>query len=126
LYACALLSAVALTLTSSTFGVSSSGWGVGEADYRNLQGFCRFHPPGRSLSGFYVAGRGAIHHVSVDNTSGTFFGVGFELGYTWPLGSDPDVSVSIGAGTTRLLGGAFTDVSLVVPTVRVVDFGWAF
>jgi hypothetical protein len=98
---------------------------VGEADYRNLQGFYRFYPRGRSLSGFYIGSRGGIHHVSVDNRAGTFFGVGFEFGYTW-LGSERHFSVTIGADPTRLLGGTSTDVSLVVPTVRIVPLGWAF
>ena len=113
-------------LGSTTFGVSTSGIGVGDAEYRNLQGFYRYYPQGLSLSGFYVGGRGGLHRVSVDDKSGTFLGVGFELGYTWLLGSQRNFSVSIGAGATRLFGGDLNDVSLVVPTVRLVNLGWAF
>lgn len=115
-------------LASTTFGVSTSAIGMGEADYRNLQGFYRFYPQGRPLSGFYVGGRGGVHRVSADGESGTFFGMGFELGYTWLLGSKChfSVSIGIGAGATRLFGGDLKDVSLVVPTIRLVNLGWAF
>jgi hypothetical protein len=34
--------------------------------------------------------------------------------------------VSIGAGATRLFGGKLGEVSLVVPTLRVINLGWAF
>jgi hypothetical protein len=113
-------------LASTTFGVSTSAIGLGETDYRNLQGFYRFYPQGRSLSGFYVGGRGGVHRLSADGESGTFFGLGFEVGYTWLLGPERHFSVSIGAGATRLFGGDLRDVSLVVPTIRVINLGWAF
>jgi hypothetical protein len=132
---CALLSAVALApaLTQArspssgnpplTFDLSTTGSGRRGADYRNLRCVYRLDPHGSAQSGFYLAGRGDVHHLSSRLATGAFVGFGFELGYTWLLGSDRDVSVTIGAAAA-LSGGVLTDFTVFGPTLRLVPVGW--
>jgi hypothetical protein len=107
-----------------TFGVSASSFGFHGADYRNFQAFYRYYPQGASLTGFYVGGRTGVHRVSVDEISGSAFGLGFELGYGWLFGAKRNFAVSVGAGATRLWGE--DGGSAVIPTVRLVNVGWSF
>jgi hypothetical protein len=58
--------------------------------------------------------------------SGTVFGAGFELGYNWLLGAKKQLYVSLGAGADRLFGADLEDVSVVIPTVRIINVGIAF
>jgi hypothetical protein len=112
----------------STVGVSASGFALdgGDADYVNVAAFYRFYPQAAALSGFYIGGRGGIHHVTSNGDSGAFFGLGFELGYTWLFGAKRNFGVSLGAGATRLFGGELAGASLTVPTLRLLNVGWAF
>lgn len=110
---------------STTIGVSGSTFGFDEANYRNVQAFYRYYPAGDSLSGFYVGGKAGAHRVSVDEAAATFAGVGFDLGYTWLLGTKRHFAVSLGAGATRLFGGDLRGVSLTVPNLRA-NIGWSF
>jgi hypothetical protein len=107
----------------TTFGVSASSFGLGDVDYRNLQGFYRYYPQGASLTGFFIGGRGGVHRVSADDDGGNAFGLGFELGYGWLFGAERNFAVSVGAGATRLFG---SDRSVVLPTLRLVNIGWSF
>lgn len=108
---------------SRTFGVSASAFGFDDVDYRNVQAFYRYYPQGASLTGFYIGARAGMHHMSDDLDSGAAAGVGFELGYSWLLGSRRNFAISVGAGATRLFGG---DGSVVIPTLRLVNVGWSF
>jgi hypothetical protein len=112
----------------STVGVSASGFALdgGDADYVNVAAFYRFYPQQAALSGFYIGGRGGVHHVSSEGDSGEFFGLGFELGYTWLFGANRNFSVSLGAGATRLFGGELAGASLTIPTLRLFNVGVAF
>jgi hypothetical protein len=112
---------------ASTWGASASFLSLGgDADYLNAQFAYRYYPQGTALAGFYLGGKGGLHSVSVDEASGQFFGLGFELGYNWVLGTKRNVSVGIGAGATRLFGADLNGASLTVPTVRLVNVGIAF
>ncbi len=42
------------------------------------------------------------------------------------MGERENVSVALGVGATRLFGGDLDDVSVTVPTLRLVNIGWAF
>jgi hypothetical protein len=112
----------------STVGVSASGFALddGDADYVNVAAFYRFYPQRAALSGFYIGGRGGVHHVESGGDAGEYFGLGFELGYTWLLGADRHFAVSIGAGATRLFGGDVEGVPLTIPTLRLLNVGVAF
>ena len=48
--------------------------------------------------------------------------LGFEFGYAWLIGSEQNLSISIGSGATRLLGGEST----AFPVLRFINLGWAF
>jgi hypothetical protein len=112
---------------SNTWGASGSTLSVGGGvDYFNAQLAYRYYPQGAALTGFYIGGRGGLHSVDVDHESGRFFGLGFELGYNWLFGARRNVSLGMGAGATRLFGGALNGASLTIPTVRLVNVGIAF
>jgi len=112
----------------STVGASASGFALdgGDADYVNVAAFYRFYPQRAALSGFYIGGRGGVHHVSSEGDAGVFFGLGFELGYTWLFGANRNFGVSLGAGATRLFGAELAGVPLTVPTLRLLNIGVAF
>ena len=113
---------------TSTIGVSASGFALdqGGTDYGNIAGFYRYYPQHAALSGFYFGGRAGVHRVSAEGDSGVFFGLGFELGYTWLFGADRHFAVSLGAGATRLFGGDLEGVPLTIPTLRLFNVGVAF
>ena len=110
----------------SSWGLSTSMFGFGGKDYLNGSAFYRVYPSGNALAGFYLGGRGGVHRVAFRHDSGVFYGVGFDLGYTWLLGRHRNVGISLGVGATRLFGGALDDVALVIPNIRVVNVGWSF
>ncbi len=81
----------------------------------------RFYPQGAALSSFYIGPRVGFYRVDeVDDNPESSLGVGFELGYTWLLGANRNFNVSLGAGATKLFAGP------VVPTVKLLNVGWAF
>jgi hypothetical protein len=109
-----------------TFGASVSRAGLGEFDYTNVQGFYRYYPQQAALTGFYIGGRGGMHHVSGLDASGNFFGMGVEIGYGWLFGARRNFAVSLGGGVNRLFGGDLDGASLTYPTARLVNVGWSF
>ena len=80
----------------------------------------RFYPQSASLTSFYFGPRLGFYRVHEIDDSESWLGVGFELGYTWLLGKNRNFNVSLGAGATKLLAGP------VVPTVKLLNVGWAF
>ena len=76
--------------------------------------------------------RVGVHHVSNSDVSpsgdhsATFGGLGFDLGYTWLLGAQERVGVSIGAGATRLFGSELDGATVTPPSIRLVSIGLAF
>ena len=81
----------------------------------------RFYPQGAALTGLYIGPRFGFYHVDEEDESFSGAGVGFELGYTWLLGTNRNFQIGLGAGATRLFNGGH-----VVPTVKLVNVGWAF
>jgi len=108
----------------TTWGVSTSFVPGRNADYRNVGGFWHYYPGGRALQGFYIGGRVQLHHGSTLTESATLGGVGFELGKNWIVGRR--TLVGIGAGATRLFGGALAGESLTLPTFRIANVGITF
>ena len=64
--------------------------------------------------------------MSDEGESGEALGLGFEVGYTWLLGSRRNVAFSLGAGLTRIVAGDILDGPSVLPTVRLLNVGIAF
>jgi hypothetical protein len=89
-------------------------------------------PQGCALDRFFFGVRVGVHHVSNSdvspsgNDSATFGGLGFDLGYTWLLGAQERVGVSIAAGATRLFGSELDGATVTLPSIRLVNIGLAF
>ncbi|MBM4195245.1 MAG: DUF3575 domain-containing protein [Gemmatimonadetes bacterium] len=116
---------------ATTWGVSGSMFDFDLFEYRNGNALLRYYPQGAALKGFFLGGRAGVYHVAhddddPDDDEATFFGAGFELGYTWLMGRDQRIGVSLGAGANRLFGSDLDGASLTIPTVRIVNVGISF
>jgi hypothetical protein len=115
---------------ATTWGLSGSMLDIGTFEYRNGNALLRYYPQGAALKGFFLGSRAGVYRVahdddSVDNDA-TFVGAGFELGYTWLMGREQRIGVSLGAGASRLFGSDLDGASLTIPTIRLVNVGIAF
>ena len=112
--------------TTAGFSGSWISLDEGDEEYLNLNAIYRYYPQGAALSGFYFGGRTGVHRVSDDDDSGTAFGFGFDLGYTWLLGESQNFYIGMGIGATRLFGGDMDDASATIPNLKLVNIGFAF
>ena len=87
---------------------------------RHASAVFRFYPQGAALTGLYIGPRFGIYNVEEDDEAYSGAGVGFDLGHTWLLGANRNFQIGLGAGATKLFSGE------VVPTVKLVNIGWAF
>ena len=108
-----------------TWGATGTFFSIDGIDYKNAGAVLRYYP-GHALHGFFLGGRTGAYRLSAVSESATFYGAGFELGYTWLLGRHENVAVSIGAGVNRLFGGELSGASLAIPSLRLVNVGYAF
>jgi hypothetical protein len=113
---------------TGTVGASGSWISFDEGDevYRSLNAFYRHYPQGAALTGFYFGGRGGVYSVSDSDEDHTVFGFGFEVGYNWLLGANRNFYIGLGIGAIRLFGGDLEDASATIPTLRLLNIGWAF
>jgi len=111
---------------ASTWGVGTSLLSVDEVNYASLNALYRYYPQGAGLRGFFLGGKAGLYHLSDEGESGSAFGLGFEIGYTWLLGARRNVGLSLGAGLTRIVAGDIQDGPAVLPTVRLLNVGIAF
>jgi hypothetical protein len=103
-----------------SIGLGGSYLSLDDDDFASANAVFRFYPQGAALTGFYIGPRLGVYYIDeIDDSEGSA-GVGFEMGYAWLLGANRNFSVSLGAGATKLFTGD------VVPTVRLVNVGWAF
>lgn len=119
--------------SATTVGLSGSRVSFGGEDsFVSVNAAFRYYPGGTALRGFYLGPRiGMFRHRygpyedDVDATAHKhmFLGVGFELGYAWLVGVEQHLSISLGGGASRGLGG---DPDNAVPMIRLVNVGWAF
>ena len=98
----------------------------GDEDYMSLNATYRYYPQGAALTGFYFGPKVGVYRVDDSTTEATVFGAGFELGYNWLLGANRRFALGLGLGASRLFGGDLEDSSAYLPTVRLVNVGWAF
>ena len=105
-----------------TLGLSASRLGCCSGDaFFAANAAVRFYPGGTALQGFYLGPRiGIFNNTDPDDTTGSLFGVGLELGYAWLMGAEQHLSVSLGGGATRLSNGD------PLPMIRIINIGWAF
>ncbi len=111
-----------------TLGVGASRFSFDDGDesYTGLNGFVRYYPQGAALSGFSLGGRLGIHSVSDDDDEGEAYGMGVDIGYSWLLGSERNFYIGLGIGATRLFGGDIEGGRVVIPSIRLINIGFAF
>jgi len=98
----------------------------GDEDYMSVNVTYRFYPQGAALTGFYFGPKAGIYRVEDLTQDAVVFGAGFELGYNWLLGVDRNFAIGVGLGASRLFSSDLDDGSEFLPTVRLVNVGWAF
>ncbi len=120
--------------------VGGSASFLADLDQSNAAALVRWYPQQKALEGFYLGARAGAYRFktttyqfqpSARATSrerhDVLPGAGVELGYNWLLGPRHNVSVGVGFGLTRIIGGgASYDVPSVLPGARLVNIGVAF
>ena len=112
------------------FSVGIAGSNVsfegGDTNYKSLNGIVRYYPSG-ALTGFHLGGRLGVHKGSNKEDEGHVYGLGVDVGYSWLLGSSRRFYVGLGIGATRFFGGDLdTDGRVVLPSIRLINVGYAF
>ena len=120
---------------SSTWGLGGS-YGEGEDEnelgvttestWVNGDLFFRYYPSGRHFEGWNFGVKAGLTHQETDIESGTNFGIGFDANRSWLLGASNNFYVGLGFGLKRLFGDIPEDGIEVVPTLRIVNVGFAF
>lgn len=109
--------------SSSTAGVGGSYISSEGEDYSNADVFWRFYPGGEPLDGWAFGAKVGVTDVA---EQGTYFGYGFDVNRSWLLSQQNNFYVGIGFGLKRLVG-ADEEVELAfIPTIRIVNVGFAF
>ena len=115
---------------SSTLGVGGGYLSVEDdvteqdEEYMNADLFWRFYPGARPFDGWAFGTKIGLTRIPEE---GTFFGFGFDINRSWLLGANDNFYVGVGFGLKRLVGAGDRDLELeVIPTVRLVNIGWAF
>lgn len=108
----------------STVGFGGSYFGVDDDEnYLNADVFYRYYPQGSALDGFAFGVKAGVTNV-VDET---YLGAGFDANYSWLLGQRDNFYVGVGIGLKRLFGtDEEEDLLSYVPTIRLVNIGYAF
>ena len=107
---------------SFTVGVGGSIWTHDHGTYRNLDLFWRFYPDKdpKAFEGWSFGLKAGVTHIDAK----TYFGAGFDVDRSWRLGKNENFYVGIGGGLKRLMGnGAGLKI---IPTIRLVNIGYAF
>lgn len=115
--------------TTSTVGASGNFYGSGLVTYLSADAKYRYYPQGAALKGFSLGGSAGFARISVDNgfnNAGAAFSFGVEMDYNWLLGKEKRFYVGVGGGAKRYFGSDLEGVSFTVPTLRLVNIGYAF
>jgi hypothetical protein len=107
---------------SATAGIGGSFLSNSGDDYINADVFYRFYPSGKPLDGLAFGVKAGMTRIT---DSGTYFGFGFDLNQSWLMGKNDNFYIGIGFGLKRLFG-VNEDELAYVPTVRIVNIGFAF
>ncbi len=109
---------------SSTAGFGGSTISDGDDRYLNMDVFWRFYPSGTPLDGWAFGAKAGLTSTTSD---GSFFGFGFDANRSWLLGANDNFYVGIGFGLKRLVGTTDDgDMLRFIPTIRIVNIGYAF
>ena len=118
---------------SLSLGISASQW---NDNFVATTLAFRYYPSRKVFQGIYVGPRIGIFGTTpppspnltassdtpLREVTDIQFGLGFEFGYAWLVGPERNLSISIGSGATRLLGGEGD----AFPVLRFINLGWAF
>jgi hypothetical protein len=107
---------------SFSVGVGGSIFTSNNDHYRSLDAFWRFYPDPTpsAFQGWSFGLKAGVTAIDHD----TYLGAGFDVDRSWLLGRNQNFYVGIGLGLKRLFGH---DAGLkFVPTIRLVNIGYAF
>ncbi len=121
-------------MASGTIGAAASyvTFDDGNNTYTSANVFYRYYPAGIAPEGFFFGGRLGMTSVKDEeegnSSTGSAFGFGIDIGYTWLIGRPKRMALSLGIGAVRYFGGDLEDmdVSMTLPTIRLVNIGIAF
>ncbi|CAN5807485.1 hypothetical protein BH23GEM11_BH23GEM11_01910 [soil metagenome] len=108
---------------SSTAGIGGSTISSGDDRYVNVDAFWRYYPSGVPFDGWAFGSKVGLTSVT---DQGTYFGFGFDVNRSWLLGAQENFYVGIGFGLKRILGSPDEVDLKFVPTIRLVNVGFAF
>ena len=130
--------------TTSTVGLSGAYFSIEDDELAVVEAKYRYYPQARPFSGFSVGGSLGYGQLNDEpdefitvadsrpvaqqqsETSSAFL-FGIELDYNWLVGRDRRFFIGTGIGARRLFGGDVdTDTPVVIPTIRLVNVGFAF
>ncbi|HUG39229.1 MAG TPA: hypothetical protein VMM12_02030 [Longimicrobiales bacterium] len=98
-----------------------------ESTWFNGDVFWRFYPSGSHFEGWnFGVKAGLTHQEGWSQEPGTNFGLGFDANRSWLLGKNNNFYVGVGFGLKRLFGEVPDGGLEIVPTIRVVNVGFAF
>lgn len=118
-------STVGFRVSTVTIGTDGGPTGDEDTKYYNGRVFWRYYPSG-AYSGFFFGLDTGLTSLEENSDSHTVLAAGFELGYNWLLGARRKFYVSLGAGADRLFAGDLGDATAVIPTIRIINIGFAF
>jgi len=108
---------------SSAAGASGSSVSLDDVRYTNLDLFWRFYPSGVPLDGWSF---GTMTGITTVTDEGTYVGFGFDVNRSWLLGAHDNFYVGTGIGLKRILGSPDEVDRKFIPTLRLVNVGFAF
>lgn len=112
---------------TATMGVGGSTIVSSDEQYVNADVFYRYYPGARAPEGWAFGAKLGLTHVP---DSGTYPGIGFDVNHSWLLGKNQNFYVGLGFGLKRLLGvkedDFVDDILEFIPTLRIVNVGFAF
>lgn len=131
--------------STATVGVAGAYFSVDNDALATIEAKFRYYPQARPLAGFSIGGSLGYGQVSDeadfdefivdsqvqqdDDVTSSAFTVGVELNYNWLVGRDRRFFIGTGIGARRLFGGDVdneSDIPVVIPTLRLVNIGFAF
>lgn len=112
-----------LATESSTVGFGGSFVDLSDENYLNFDVFWRYYPSGHPVHGWAFGAKTGMTRVD----DGTYFGFGFDVNRSWLMGANENFYVGVGIGLKRLLGTGDAEFDArFIPTIRVVNVGFAF